>query len=216
MRIELVAALGGLLLAGAGLADEPAARGANEAPAAAASPSGLEQGLRFGYAFPLGHGDRDTTLLNLTYGHFPVQLDAGWRLNPRWFAGGYVQYGLAMLRGCSDTESCSGYDLRFGVQGQYHFAPERSWDPWAGLGTGYEIFHVGVSSTLGRNDTNSTGFEFANLSLGANFPLSKSFGLGPLISATLAEFANVSGAPIPDRGVHLWLSAGLRGVFDVR
>jgi hypothetical protein len=176
----------------------------------------IELGLRLGYAAPLGNGEQDTAMVNLTFGHIPLQLDLGYRFGPRWFAGAYAQYGQVFIKGCGADESCSGYDLRFGLQGQYHFAPAASFDPWLGLGAGYEVFHAAASASGGNLSTDSKGFELANLSGGASFKVSDSFALGPLASLTLGEYSKVGDRAIPDKAMHLWLFGGLRGVFDVR
>jgi outer membrane protein W len=54
------------------------------------------------------------------------------------------------LISCTESASCQSHDWSFGLQADYHFAPDLKFDPYVGLGSGYEILHthVEVPTTL--------------------------------------------------------------------
>lgn len=225
----------GTLLGGAALAqdttepmpDGPSSTEAEATSPAAEGPSGVEIGLRAGYALPLGDAESGSSMSDAFSGMVPLQLDLGYRVNGNWFAGAYFQYGFAFVKdGCAGSGvSCSASDLRFGIQAQYHVMPTAAFDPWVGLGIGYEILHISLSDDAsGASGSESlSGLEFANLSIGGDYHLSPTFSVGPVIQLTVAQYMNASisagdtdvSGSIDNKGMHMWLSFGLRGVFDV-
>jgi hypothetical protein len=203
-----------VLVGSAALAQAPAPETQADQMAAI---KGVEVGLRLGYAIPMGSAVSGTSLSDTTSGQIPLQLDAGYRFDQNWFAGAYVGFGIVLPKNCPAGDSCSGNDLRFGVEGQYHLSQlGLSFDPWLGLGVGYEIGHASDNS----GSSNLKGLEFANLSLGANFRMSPNFGLGPVLGLTLGQYSTISsGDASVDVGdakaMHMWLQLGVRGVFDL-
>ena len=111
--------------------------------------SGAEIAARVGYGLPAGNITSGVAVNDIVSGNIPLQLDAGWRVNHRWFAGAFLHYGLAITKGCPAGSSCSGFDLRTGLEAQYHPLPkDRALDPWAGLGIGYEILQTDRKSVV--------------------------------------------------------------------
>jgi len=191
---------------------------------------GLELGLRVGYGVPLGStagtvagGSADFS--SSIKGMIPFWADVGYRINPNWYVGGFFQFGLGMLPSnsvfCNMTGvNCSENDLRAGINVHYHLLPTESFDPWVGIGAGYEWLNETISPA-GQPDISSKldGFEFGNIHLGVDYKVSQNFGVGPFVTFTIAQFANSSFAGVSgsltDKKIHEWLIFGIRGVYDL-
>lgn len=185
-------------------------------------PSGFEIGFRVGYAIPLGDasgGTPSTPLSDLVSGMVPLQLDVGYRINGRWMAGAYAQYGFAFAKdracGGDPSVSCSAHDIRVGAEGQYHLMPVSVIDPWVGLGIGYEWLTVTASAGGISASATTRGMEFFNVSAGADYKLDPKLGVGPFIGLSVGQYSSSGGFDIPDKSLHMWLSFGMRGVFDI-
>jgi opacity protein-like surface antigen len=202
------------------------------------SPTGVEVGLRSGYAVPLGQAAGNGTngsgdLSKVFSGVIPIWVDAGYRLNPNFYIGGFFQYGIGLIPkdalGSTTIQcgqngvSCSGSDIMLGVDAQYHLMPDGAIDPWVGIGVGYEIGNVNVSEAGTSAGESFNGFQFVNAQVGADYKPTPNFGIGPFVMFSAGEFANcsLSGAAsgetctIPQKAVHEWLTFGLRGVYDI-
>jgi len=191
--------------------------------------SGIELGVRVGYGLPLGTaygvaGLPNTKLSDLISGMIPFWADVGYRIDPNWYVGGFFQFGLGFVPSslCPGI-SCSENDLRFGLDVHYHFLPAGTFDPWVGIGAGYEIFNLSASSSGVSGSASTNGWEFGNAQLGLDFKLSPEVGVGPFVTFTVAQFANASASvqgisvsqSIANKTIHEWLIFGLRGVFDL-
>ncbi len=225
-----------------GLAFAPAAR-AQESPRAEPDAAGpLRLGLRTGYGLPIGRyadirnfaGFRDDDVNALgddTYGVIPLWLDAGYALTPHWLLGAYFAFGIVLPRsapatnplsgGCPEGVDCAATGVRAGIAVEYSFTPQSSTRPWLGLGIGYEW----VSSTIeDRNislklESLHHGPELLQLSGGADFQLSPSFGLGPFATLSALQYTSCSltfrgeqTCEIEDAAWHGWVLLGVRGV----
>lgn len=203
-------------------ASETAPAAATEASAEVSSSGGgfadkkIRLGLRLGYAFALGSAQEGIKMSDGTSGQIPIWLDAGYMVTPNILVGLYGQYGFVQVKNC---DSCSAHDIRFGIQGQYHLAPEASLDPWLGLGVGYEL--LGSSRTIQGMDVSGTtkGFEFVNLQGGADFKVADAFAVGPFVSFSLGQYSSVSSgdlsADIEGKTLHEWLTLGVKGTFGL-
>jgi len=196
----------------------------------------VELGLRVGYGLPAGHeGETATDVSNASVssdvsGIVPIIVDAGYRFVPNFYLGLSFQYAPGFVNsdqnpGCSQSGvSCSATDLRLGLNAHYHFAPGQSFDPWLGLGIGYEWMLISVDTGLGSADGTVSGFEFANFQLGGDVAVTPDFGLGPFLSVSLGEYSGIStsGATtsvdmdITNKSVHEWFLFGVRGVYDIK
>lgn len=181
--------------------------------------TGIELGLRSGFALPFGKGVNS----DVTPGQVPFQLDVGYRITPSIAVGALVQYGVVLLkssRGCDASGvSCSAHDIVFGGQIHYHGAPEKTLDPWVGLGLGYEIFTESVSAGNQDLSLSFKGFQFAKMQLGADYRVNESFAVGPFIDFSIGMYTSASigdtSGDINDPKPHEWLTFGLRGVLDI-
>jgi hypothetical protein len=226
MRFAIVAA--GALAASAVVLSGNTAR-------ADATPTGIEVGLRAGYALPLGNaagGNPSTSLSNVYSGMIPFQIDAGYRFTPNMMVGAYFQYGIAMIatgngsigQACNTSGvSCSGSNMMFGAQFHYHFLPDQTIDPWAGIGIGYEIASFNASAGGVSAGESFSGFQFVNLQVGGDYKVMPNLGVGPFVMFSLGEYSNCSlsgpGTPgnctIPNTALHEWLTFGIRGAYDI-
>lgn len=227
MRFAIVAA--GALAASAVVLSGNTAR-------ADATPTGVEVGLRTGYAIPLGDaagGNPSTSLSNVYSGMIPIWVDAGYRLNPNMMVGAFFQYGITMLntgngsplQGCSTSGvSCSGNDMMFGVQFHYHFMPDQTIDPWAGIGVGYEIASISESAQGVSAGESFNGFQFVNLQVGGDYKVMPNLGVGPFVMFSLGEYSGCSlsgglggggSCTIQNTAMHEWLTFGIRGAYDI-
>jgi hypothetical protein len=188
-------------------------------------------GLRTGYALPMGDstGGGNAALGDSISGMVPIWIDAGYKLNPNMYIGADFQYGIAFVNtgkitACSQSGvSCSANDVMFGANFHYHFMPDQTIDPWAGIGVGYEILNfsesvMGQSAGVGLN-----GFQFLNLQVGGDFKAMPNLGVGPFLMFSLGQFSNCStsgpnaggSCTINQTAMHEWLTFGIRGVYDI-
>jgi hypothetical protein len=128
----------------------------------------------------------------------------------------------------SASGDCSVGVHRFGFQLQYRIKPERSHNPWIGLGAGYEWMPLTFSLERGTQTASMTvtpsGLEFFNLQFGWDFDLSPAMRLGPFIALSTTTYDEVetvcrgaSDCPSPSTddiyapSSHQWLWIGVRG-----
>src|SRR5258708_5651677 len=125
------------------------------ASAAESGPSGIEVGLRTGYAIPLGQSTSASgdNLSDVISGQIPIWFDVGYRAPQQIYVGAFVQYGIGFLAdkltnasGCGKNVSCSVNDIQAGANLHYHFVPEGPFDPWLGVGIGYEWLNFSASA----------------------------------------------------------------------
>ena len=189
----------------------------------------IELGARVGYAAPIGSAFDGSKLGAIVDGQVPLWIDAGLRLDPHWYVGAYGQIGYLLPADgvCPPGASCSGTDVKVGLQAHYRFLPQDRLDPWIGVGAGYEWMHV--SESLGDRSVGATlhGFELFNVQAGADYRVCKGFSAGPFAALSFGEFRTESltasvgseqadrSSAIDKQAVHEWLTLGLRGRFDL-
>ena len=181
---------------------EPTPEAAAPAPVATSAPASngvataqgaIELGLRVGYGYPVGNegaiaGASNTSLHDEFSGMIPLWIDAGFRANPNVYVGVFFQYGFAFVNKGQNPQcgpgglSCSGKDLRLGLNAHYHFSPGESFDPWVGVGAGYEWLSFEASANGASVSATAGGFEFGNLQLGGDFAVAPNFGIGPFFT----------------------------------
>jgi len=212
---------------------------ASAAFAAEQPTSGVEIGARLGYAFSAGHlgappNGTDQNLGDFVGGQFPIWLDAGYRFNRELYLGGYFQYGFGVVNDdrqdlCRNANvNCSASDLRLGIMGRYHLPLFALASPWVGAGIGYEWGSFSLhQSVLGNTDTDSTwsGFEFANLQVGVDFPIAHRIVLAPFASVSIGQFGHLSTTTsngnqsatndqdLEKTSLHEWILIGVRVAF---
>jgi hypothetical protein len=207
--------------------------------------TGLQVGIRTGYGGGSGDVYRGLGVRDASTGGIPIIVDLGYRALPELYAGIYGGFAPIFTKNnpvsCPGDLDCKTDQWRFGVQFDFHYIPSSRFDPYIGLGGGYEILHTNVSggiavpTPLGSfpGNVNATitdrGWEFANLTFGFDARFSRAVALGPFISGSLSEYGvhsgtqvvtvagnQVAATPVPNvnHGLHELYFAGLRGTFN--
>lgn len=201
-----------------------------------AAKSAIELGLRLGYGIPMGtltstdlgpFGKIDIKQSDVFKGQIPIWLDVGYRINPNIYVGGYLSYGIGMLnkdytKGACDQPgvSCSASLINLGVMGAYHLMPDQSFDPWVGVGVGYEIAKFKESSGSTEGGGSYSGLTFLNLQAGGDYKVDPAFGIGPFISLAIGQYGSCSldsgkDCKLDQKTLHEWFTIGAKGTYDL-
>jgi hypothetical protein len=198
----------------------------------AADRPGVSVGLRVAWGFPIGSVATDDRLGSNFSGILPIWFDAGYRISPAIYVGGYFQWAVGFISSdvcVAPLTACSGDDVRFGLNLHWHVksalgagAWAEEFDPWLGVGAGYEIASITLERGGDKSKVNYRGFEFASLQVGGDYLGLGSMRLGPFVSFSLGEYTrttvSVPTGPtshsINDPALHAWLMLGLRGQYD--
>jgi hypothetical protein len=165
-------------------------------------------------------------------GMVPFWGDIGYRINPRWYVGGYFQVGITGTAGevCSraaNGSSCSssGTDIRFGALARYSFAPgKKNLSPWVGVSSGYEITTLNITAGSNNQDTSLKGWEFIGLHLGVDYRPTPEVSIGPMVMASFGQYQSYSqtgsnnssnSGDFNNTALHEWVFFGLRGQYDL-
>ena len=216
------------------------------------STDGFAFGLRLGYALPMGTEGRiavqgttatgSNSLSDDFKGMIPIIIDAGYRINPSIYVGAFFQYGFMSINtdnssnySCTTGIDCSAHDIQIGANLHYHILPAASFDPWVGIGVGYEWVGLSAKGTVSVLGTSFSvdesirvhGFQFLNLQAGGDFRATPDFGVGPFISLSLGQYSSYSttvnvantttttSGDMTDKGLHEWLTIGVRGQYNL-
>lgn len=182
-----------------------------------ADDTGFTGGIRASYAFPRGQYVTSQAMSNIVSGAVPLWFDVGYRFTKNLQAGVYFQHagalGLAFVPNCPVNGNCSGSSYRTGLEVIGSLLPDGTFDPWAGVGIGYEW----LASNVNGNDRMVRGMEWLNLQLGVDWRASRTFAIGPFVSLSVGRFGSESlggvGTDFNDMSTHNWLQAGLRTSF---
>jgi opacity protein-like surface antigen len=215
-------------------AETPAAETpAAEARSSDAPRTGLELGLRTGFAMPFGnmYEGPNLSMRDAVTGTIPLRFDLGYRVTRALYAGIYAELGLALINSnsfpCSAGASCSASQGRIGLEAQYHLAPSKGFDPWLGLGFGYEGFNYkATGSSQGDFGRKVRGLELLNVQLGGDIKAGTQLAVGPFVSFSLGKFdyaaeyrktalgaEQLVASDIEKTAMHEWLLFGVRGVY---
>lgn len=187
---------------------------------------GFQMALRSGFAAPLGSAAEDRKMSDITTGQVPLFVEIGGKLTPNLFLGGYLGIAFGGANGvaedvCELADTCISVGTRAGGEIQYHFLPRELTNPWIGYGIGFESLVVAWELNDEDGSVGYSGVEYARLSAGVDFRLSRVFGLGPFVDFSVGEYLRYHlEGPGPDRdgsvdegAAHTWLTLGVRGVF---
>ena len=183
--------------------------------------SGLYNALEIGIAagYSQGVGNVGSGVPSLTDSGGPgtsLELDVGWRIDPHFLVGVYGS-GAWFSTGDAPGNAFNNWSATAGVQGNYHFLPGESFDPWVGLGTGWRGYWV--NRPEGRDSRH--GLDLARVQVGVDVPVASGIAVSPFIGATATLFLSQQLAPessfsdIQDRKVNVFLNAGVMGRFDL-
>jgi hypothetical protein len=181
----------------------------------------LQLGARLGYGFTAGEVEADADASDFIKAMIPIQVDLNYKLNKNLALGVYFSYAFGTVGDLAQDfcdaipdSDCSASGMRFGIQALYDFSPGASFNPWVGLGTGWES---ATFSIVGEDITYS-GWEWATLQAGADWTLSKGFGLGPFLSWGFGQYSSYEdpdgSVDVTDKGTHQLIQIGVRGLFS--
>jgi hypothetical protein len=214
------------------------------APQSPAAPKRFQVGVRAAVAFPLFNALRSATdnsdiaLSKEVTLAVPIGLELGYRVIDALYVGAIVSYGFALPHEAADgycqpsAASCTGSQLRVAFQGRFYPLRNRSFDPWVGLGFGYErltLRYEGpvASGGTGVATTTYSGVEYFELSAGSDFELVRDLSVGPFLSFALGQYGRqslteetgaltfTSNDAIKNPAVHGWFQLGARGAFGL-
>lgn len=183
--------------------------------------------LRTGYSAALG-SIADGTKMSTTFsGQIPVTGEVGIRVTPNVVVGLIVGAGFGGAAGsfkntCDAIHvSCSATSLHLGIEGQYHFQPSDRLNPWVGYGFALESNDVGGKVGGKYNGVGFSGLEFARLTAGVDYRVSRLVAFGPFLDFSLGQYTSghvttagvVADEDVTPTALHSWLTLGLRVVF---
>jgi hypothetical protein len=189
--------------------------------------------LKLGYALPTGnvieYGGSDFAgpMKNTWSGAIPIEVAGRYRFSPAFSAGVYFQYDPALIasRLCATGMTCSGYDMRVGVEAVYGFLPDEFLNPWVSLGTGWEWSSFSIATANDSAAFTYSGWEYFNVQAGLDFNLSRTFAVGPYLgyfggsytslSATQSGVSASASVPSEFRSFHGWIQFGAKGTVNL-
>ena len=192
-------------------------------------PSGPTLSAWLGVGVPSGNisDEGDGPLGDVVNNDFVIGVGAGYRFNPLFRAGFFFEGAPLNIHdsACAPGDPCDGSDVRFGLDAQLHLAPYRRADPWVGMGVGYEwlSFHATGCDSTGAcfaERFRYGGWLFPRLSAGLDLAVSPMARIGPYLSYSAGQYANVDttsagSQSIQNQSFHGWLEIGFRGSFDL-
>lgn len=194
-------------------------------PTLAEEHAGLEGGFprwlaisaRGGYLMPGGRMDGSAEpfyLYEVYKGLFAAILEPTVRIGPNVELGPWLQLAYAQMRiRCSADQACPGSNLRFGLQGNYHWNPAGPYSPWAGVALGHET----TSFSIGDVDITYSGPEIT-LQAGFDRNFGGAFWAGLFVNVTGGRYSTLdvdlstgSGSEsLRERTLHMWVGFGFR------
>ncbi|WP_426751519.1 hypothetical protein [Myxococcus sp. Y35] len=199
-----------LLVSWPTFAEEPEGRGSG-------FPSWLALSVRGGYLMPGGRMDGATEplyLYEVYKGLFAAIVEPTFRLGAHVELGPWAQFSYAQMRiRCAAGRVCPGSNLRFGLQGNYHWNPSGPIDLWSGVALGYDTTSFEIPGA-------EVTYSGPDVSLQAGFD--KNFGgnfwAGLFVMGTGGEYdtlkVNMTGGSgresLRERAFHVWIGFGFR------
>jgi hypothetical protein len=217
-KIAVVAVAASLLaIATTAMADETVTVVRAPSEGAAGLYNALELGIGIGYS--QGTGDVGAGVPCLCDSAGPgaaLELSVGWRINPHFLVGAYGT-GSWFTTGDNAANARNNWSTTAGVQGNYHILPNKSFDPWIGVGTGWRGYWV--NRPEGRDSRH--GLDLGRLQVGVDVPVASGVAISPFVGATatlfltqqLADESSFSNISSPN--VNMFFTAGVMGRFDV-
>jgi hypothetical protein len=233
-----VAFIGAAATANAQTAPEVAAPGEEAAPAAtpAAMPPpvattapagqqnvtdqpGVSLSARLAFAVPMGSLQQNSTLSDGISGGIPIVIEGAYRINRNVSVGLSGQYGYMLTKNCATGVSCGASDYQLLLEGIYNARMGSTFDPWVGLGIGYEQLSLSESGGGYNLSGDVSGWGLATVEAGGNFAAGPQVEVGPFVSFAVGKYGSASSggnsADIQNTAFHEWLQIGVRGTFNL-
>jgi hypothetical protein len=154
-----------------------------------------------------------------------VTFEIGWRADRRVVVGAFAAFAPTVPALCRDASDCTksvGSDLRAGAEVQFYPGHLGAFEPWLGVGAGYEWLTAPFSDAGTSSTRSYKGAEVALLELGVDWRTARAFAFGPFASAALGRFTSeelstpagrFATTPNPAER-HGWIMVGFRMGFD--
>ncbi len=190
--------------------------------------------FKAGYAIPVGNAENASVatggavpMSGAWSGAIPVELAARYLVTPNISLGVYFQYAPAFVASatCTSGASCTGYDMRTGLELVYGFLPDGPLRPWFSFGTGWEWTHYSVDTATQSSGVTWSGWEVVNVQTGLDFALGRAFALGPYVGYVGGIYSNIfaggaakgygGAVDLSSRSFHGWFQVGLKGSLNL-
>jgi hypothetical protein len=178
----------------------------------------FELSLGAGYAQGVGDiADGRASMQDVSGAGGTVELQLGYRLTPNLAIGTYGSYAR-FVNGTAFGSDVNARGATAGVFADWHFRPERSVDPWMGIGSGWR--GLWLAPDVGKN-TSLSGWEIIRLQGGVDYRVTPAIALGPVLGASVNTFFS-GDAPgttgfeeIDEPRANVYFFAGFQGRFDM-
>ena len=171
-----------------------------------------------GYSQGFGHVASGQPLLNDT-GTAGGALEAGlaYRFTPR-FALGVYGSGARFGRGSAVESDAMVWSATAGLRADFHFAPNKTVDPWISLGTGWRGYWI--DSDRAGGDLARHGVQAGRGQIGVGIRMSPQVAIAPVIGADIAMFLTEAGpggsfGSLAGPNFNTFVFGGLMGRFDI-
>lgn len=190
----------------------------NQPPAAQ---SGFQLHVALVYLRTFGNADETSAMSDFVGPGIGIQVGIGGRFTPHIYLGGYlgVGGGKGSPPAC-EFGPCSSSLAIAGIEARYMLKPAAAYDPWIGLGVGFDgaSVHVGFDE---KQEVALDGYDWVVLSTGVNLRRRHSWGFGFFVSGAVGQYTSrtmtdgnvTTKSDVADPQVHGWLTLGLRGVL---
>jgi len=179
--------------------------------------TGFEVAVGAGYAQGFGNVASGTSLTDIQTAGGAIEIDAGYRLIPSLMLGIYGTGSIFAVPSSAPTDT-NAYGMSAGVQANWHFIPDGTFDPWVGLGTGWR----GNWTTANSQTTSRHGWEIARLQAGVDYRMTENVAISPVVGVDLSMFftEKLAGQDgwhnIQSPEANTFLYAALMGRFDIQ
>jgi len=190
--------------------------------------------FKVGYALPIGNIQLKSPLVSSDWpmsdywsGAIPIEVAGRYRFTPKVSAGVYFQWNPAFVSSttCSSAATCSGHNMRAGIELVFDAIPDGAMNPWFSVGMGWEWSQASVTSGGVTGTLNVSGWELPVVQAGLDFALSKTLALGPYVGFFGGTYTNLTSrygssesrwAVDPStRAYHGWIQLGLKGTLSL-
>ena len=192
--------------------------------------TGVELGVRAGYALPAGDREGMQPLGRTAEGAVPLTLDVGYRVTPNLFVGALLSYAFLRLdkvalfcdrQPVDGPADCSGTAIRIAADARWQVPLGGSYAAWVEAGAGLEwmtIHYEPGGFSPNPSDVDYRGFELAHLEVGAGSRIASRLVAGPFASAGLGQFRTTqitgqTSRELTDKTLHGWVTFGVRAMY---
>jgi hypothetical protein len=194
-------------------------------------------GVALGYGLTMGNFSQGQAAIEGTNsdmsavqtGAAELRIDATFRLSPNFGVGFYGGFGIgtqgSQIKTACANADCTLYNLRGGLQADFHIDPGSKVDPWVGVLGGLEYWTLSFSPKSGGTSASGSISALSpevGVHAGLDLALSRKLGLGPTASFMWGKYGDVSTSVSGgssktwsnDGGTHTLLFLGLRGMWN--